>query len=163
MTVVLCVCVCADRLCVPRHSIAILTPLLTDEMKAHPAWASWCKLVELFSVTVQHKLEVADVKLIDDLQLEYNILFNAVGEYSGMRRPKHHFLTHLAMDVWSFGPPRGYWCFGFESFNRIIKAGCSRSNFRNETMSCLRYWSMWSGQCMVGAGLYDRSESLRLC
>lgn len=30
------------------HSIEVLGPLLTPEMIAHPAWASWCKLVELF-------------------------------------------------------------------------------------------------------------------
>jgi hypothetical protein len=38
--------------------------LITDEMKAHPAWASWCKLVQLFSVVIQHKLSVSDVERI---------------------------------------------------------------------------------------------------
>ena len=118
-------------------------------MLAHPAWASWCKLVELFSVVVQHNLAVSDVERIDDLQLEHGRLFNLVPEYNGLRRPKHHFLSHLPLDVWNFGPPRGYWCFGFESFNRIIKRGCKRANFNNESLSCMRYWSMWSACNLV--------------
>ena len=118
-------------------------------MLAHPAWASWCKLVELFSVTVQHSLKVEDVQRIDDLQLEHGKLFNLVPEYHGLRRPKHHFLSHVPNDVWNYGPGRGYWCFGFESFNRIIKRGSRRANFRNETLSCMLYWAMWSACNLV--------------
>ena len=32
------------------HSPAILEPLLTPSMKAHPAWCCWLKLVELYAV-----------------------------------------------------------------------------------------------------------------
>ena len=131
------------------RSIAILVPLLSDEMKQHPAWASWCKLVELFALSVQHKLDVSDIERVDDLVLEYNGLFNKVPEYAGLRRPKHHFLSHLALDIWRYGPPRGYWCFGFESFNKVIKAGAKRSNFKAETVSCMRYWSMRNARSMA--------------
>ena len=58
----------------------------------------------------------AYVKRLDTLQIEHSQLFARVAEYSGLRRPKHHFMTHLALDVWRFGPPRGYWCFGFEGY-----------------------------------------------
>ena len=107
----------APSLCcsLPLHarSIEILDPLLTDAMRAHPAWASWVKLVELWSVVVQHTLMAADVERIDELQLQHSALFDQVPEYNGLKRPKHHFLSHLALDVWRYGPPRGYWCFGF--------------------------------------------------
>ena len=103
-SLLLCVC-----------SIEILDPLLTDTMRAHPAWASWVKLVELWSVVVQHTLVAADVERIDELQLQHSALFDQVPEYNGLKRPKHHFLSHLALDVWRYGPPRGYWCFGLES------------------------------------------------
>ena len=66
-----------------------------------------------------------DVQRIDDLQLEHGKLFP---EYHGLRRPKHHFLSHIPTDVWNYGPGRGcYWCFGSESFNRIIKRGSCRT------------------------------------
>ena len=122
------------------HSPAILSPLLTAEMKAHPAWLCWLKLVELFSLVVQHRLEVADIERIDDLVLEHSALFDAVPEYAGLKRPKHHFAQHLALDAWRFGPPRGYWCFGFEGFNKVIKRGAALSNWKDETVSIMKYW-----------------------
>jgi hypothetical protein len=123
------------------HSFQILNPLLTDAMRRHPAWLCWLKLVELHSVVIQHKLKVSDIERIDDLVLEHSQLFDRVPEYNGLKRPKHHFLTHLAMDIWRYGPPRGYWCFGFEGFNKVIKRGARSSNWKDPTMSVMRYWS----------------------
>ena len=117
-------------------------------MLAHPAWRCWCKAVELFTLCMQHELLVTDVELIDKLQLEYSALFDAVPAYFGLKRPKHHFLSHVAQDVWRFGPPRGYWTFGFEGFNKIIKAGANRTNYKHETRSVMRYWIMRSGHNM---------------
>ena len=110
-------------------------------MRRHPAWLSWLKLVELFSLTVQHSLSVSDIERIDDLQIEHSQLFDRVPEYNGLKRPKHHFLTHLSTDIWRYGPPRGYWCFGFEAFNKVIKGAGKRSNWKDTTMSVMRYWS----------------------
>jgi hypothetical protein len=96
---------------------------------------------------IKHELTVADVERIDDLQYEHAVLFASVPQYAGMKRPKHHFLTHLARDIWNYGPPRGYWTFGYESFNKVIKAGAQRSNFKNET------WSI--GACAQGMQCAD--------
>ena len=126
------------------RSIEILDPVLTDAMRAHPAWASWVALVQLFTAVVQHTMHVDDVERIDDLQFKYSQLFDQVPEYHGLKRPKHHFLSHLAMDIWKYGPPRGYWCFGFESFNKVIKAAGQRTNWKNETVGIMQYWSMRS-------------------
>ena len=115
-------------------------------MRLHPAWASWCKLVEIWSVVLQHTLDVSDVEKIDDLVLQYSALFDAVPEYNGLKRPKHHFLSHLPLDVWRYGPPRGYWCFGFEHFNRFLKLGAKRAQWKNEVVSVMRYWSLWSAR-----------------
>jgi hypothetical protein len=128
------------------HSPGLLDPLLTPQMRAHPAWTSWVKVVELYSVCVKHELEADDVKRIDDLQYEYCRLFDTVKEFAGLKRPKHHFLSHLAPDIWRFGPPRGFWCFGFEGFNKVIKAGAVRSNWKCETVSIMEYWAMRSAR-----------------
>lgn len=127
-----------------KHSIAVLSPILTPQMRAHPAWRSWTKLVELFTLTIKHSLTLAEIERIDDLQLEHSKCFDEVWEYKGLKRPKHHFLVHMAHDIWRYGPPREYWCFGFEGFNRLIKQGARRSNYRDTTMSIMRYWSLWS-------------------
>ena len=115
-------------------------------MRAHPAWASWCKLVEIYTLYVQHSFDASDVERLDDLQLEHSRLFDAVPEYAGLKRPKHHFMAHIGPDLWQsesqFGPPRGYWCFGFEGFNKVIKDGAKRSNWICESLSIMQYWSM---------------------
>jgi hypothetical protein len=131
------------------RSPAILTPLLTQSMRSHGAWKSWLKLVELFTIVVQHKMNVSDVELVDDLVLEHSALFDAVAVYNGLKRPKHHFLSHLASDIWRFGPPRGYWCFGFEGFNRVIKRGGQLSNWKNTTKSVMQYWSARSARWLM--------------
>jgi hypothetical protein len=138
----MCVCLCSPRL---------LGPLLTPEMKAHPAWRSWLLLIKLFGHCCQHSIAVEDIERIDDLQLNHSAAFDAVPEYNGLKRPKHHFCAHLARDIWLYGPPRGYWCFGFEGFNRVIKAGAQRSNWRNTTYSIMEYWSMRSARTMISA------------
>lgn len=102
-------------------------------------------MVELFSIFVKHSLDAADIRKIDQLQLEHARLFATGPEYADMFRPKHHFLAHAALDAWRFGPLRGYWCFGFESFNKVMKAGAERSNWKNETLSIMEYWAMRSG------------------
>ena len=130
------------------HSFAILDPILEDCMRDDPAWASWLKLVELFNVTILHELHTDDVARIDDLQLEHQRLFDLVPEYAGLKRPKHHFCVHLGLDLWRYGPGRGYWCFGFEAFNRVIKGGAQLSNWKNTTVSIMRYWSARSARAL---------------
>ena len=126
------------------RSPALLNPLLSPEMRAHPAWKCWLKLVEFFALMFKHELAVSDIETLDDLQLEHSRLFDQVPEYTGMKRPKHHFMAHVPGDVWRYGPPRGYWCFGFEAFNKVIKAGAQLSNWKCSSLSIMKYWSMKS-------------------
>ena len=79
----------------------------------------------------------------------YSEAFDAVAEYAGLKRPKHHFLAHLAQDIWLFGPPRGYWCFGYEAFNKVIKSGAQHTNFKNTTQSIMQYWDMRTARDMI--------------
>lgn len=118
-------------------------------MLADPAWASWCKLVELFSLVLGHTISVADIKRVDDLQMEYSRLFDAVPQYAGLKRPKHHSLSHLATDIWLYGPLRGLWTMGFEGFNKVIKQGAGRSNFRQESLTLMEYYSMRTGRMLM--------------
>ena len=54
--------------CVPTlHSAELLTPLLSNAMLAHPAWACWLKHVELATCAIQHEF-------LGDATLEINKL-----------------------------------------------------------------------------------------
>ena len=66
----------------------------------------------------------------------------AVPVYNGLKRPKHHFMCHLAQNIFDWGPPRGYWCFGFEGYNKVIKKGGRRSNWMHESHDVMKWWAV---------------------
>ena len=71
-----------------------------------------------------------------------------VSEYNGLWKPKHHFETHLPVDLLRFGPLRGYWCMSFEGFNEIVKQATEISNYRSEDMFVLEHWMMKSAKVL---------------
>jgi hypothetical protein len=137
------------------HSRQLIYPLLSEKARTHPAWLCWCKLVEVWTLVVQHEISRADIERLDDLIVEHSTLFDQVPQYATLKRPKHHLLTHLPNDLWAYGPARGYWCFGFERFNQVIKVGANRSAWRDEATTVMQYWSLRSAremdsQCAYG-------------
>ena len=40
------------------------------------------------------------------------------------------------------------WCFGFEAFNKVMKAGAQLSNFRCPALSVMKYWSLRSARVL---------------
>ena len=71
-----------------------------------------------------------------------------VPEYNGLWKPKHHFETHVPIDLLRFGPPRGYWCMSFEGFNKVVKQATEISNYRGEDLFCMNHWVMKSASKM---------------
>ena len=57
--------------------------------------------------------------------------YNQVPQYKERFRPKNHFATHYAADILRFGPPRRYWCFGYEAKNQEVKRAAASSNFKD--------------------------------
>lgn len=133
------------------RSPAVLDPILTQEMRKHPAWSCWCDLVALFTFLQKREFDVTDIERIDDMQLAYTASFDRVPEFRGLARPKHHFLTHLAASIWRHGPPCEYWCFGFEAFNKVMKAGGRVSNGKNTVRDVMEYWSLSTARAMQRA------------
>ena len=74
-----------------------------------------------------------------------------VKEYAGLWKPKHHFETHLPVDLLRFGPSRGYWCMSFEGFNKIIKQATEHSNYRGEDVFVMEHWVMKSAKKLRSA------------
>ena len=71
-----------------------------------------------------------------------------VPEYSGLWKPKHHFATHLAVELLRYGPLRGFWCMSFEGFNKVVKQATELSNYRNEDMFVLEHWMVKSAKVL---------------
>jgi hypothetical protein len=71
-----------------------------------------------------------------------------VPEYDGLWKPKHHFATHLAVELLRFGPLRGFWCMSFEGFNKIVKQATELSNYRGEDMFVMEHWILKSAKLL---------------
>ena len=83
-----------------------------------------------------------------------------VPEYNGLWKPKHHFETHLPVDLLRFGPLRGFWCMSFEGFNSIVKQATEISNYRSEDLFVMEHWIMKSAKQLRSAR--DRCRQLIL-
>jgi hypothetical protein len=55
-------------------------------------------------------------------------------------KPKHHFSQHIPVDMLRLGPARGYWCYSYEGYNKVIKKITKGSNFKN---ICKRVADVW--------------------
>lgn len=111
----------------------IIRPLLerhTDGLQ-DPAWLSMCKMHDIVRIAHQHEIAESERMLLAQQILEHERLFDLVPEYKHLKKPKHHFLHHLPFEIKRLGPPRGYWCFGFEGFNQKVKIAAKRGNFKD--------------------------------
>jgi hypothetical protein len=63
-------------------------------------------------------------------------------------KPKHHMATHVVRDIELNGPPRAWWCMGFEAFNQTIKNMFKRSNYKSATLSVAKFWSISSARAL---------------
>lgn len=77
---------------------------------------------------------------LDRLIMEHQALFLSVPEYKGLWKPKHHFAQHVPVDIQRYGPPRHYWCMGFESYNQLIKNLAMMTNFKTPLVSVCNFW-----------------------
>jgi hypothetical protein len=140
----------------------MIEPVLTAEQRQRPSWTCWKKLVELYVACIQHEFTLADIKRVDDLVIQHSQLFDSVSAYCGFKRPKHHFMTHLAGDIYNYGPMREYWTFGFEGFNKVIKSAARRSNWRRESYDICKLWSLRAARWLHSARMSHVSQSARV-
>ena len=73
------------------------------------AWLSWLSLVKVCSNALQHSFSLADRMALDKAVKDHHQCFQAVKEYEGFLKPKHHEASHFAVDIEELGPLRHIW------------------------------------------------------
>ena len=63
-------------------------------------------------------------------------------------KPKNHFATHYAVDARNWGPPRQFWCFGYEAKNQEVKHATSVCNFKDVVGSTSTVLSLQSARSL---------------
>lgn len=114
--------------------------------KPNPAWWScWLVHVSIVRSMLKFSFTFDDLILLEKLSLKCQELFFSVDEYSHLWKPKWHWATHLAHDIFKYGPPRMLWCMIMEMKNREFKLACKRSNYHNPVKSTAEFWVHQSG------------------
>lgn len=85
-----------------EESISLLEPLIKN--RKHPAWLSWRAHVQLMELLLAESFTPEAILAVDRAISKHQALYQAVPEYAGRMRPKHHFMRHLPIDISNFGP-----------------------------------------------------------
>ena len=112
------------------HSVEILGQFVPEEEWAEtPAWASWLALVDILNVFLQNDVSKRDLENLDGLIVYHDTLFLDIPQYRSLWKPKSHFLSHVPLDMYRWGPCLRYWCMRFEGENQVVKAAAMSGNF----------------------------------
>ena len=130
------------------NSRALLEPLLHENV-SHPAWIAWLALVDVVEQYVADSFTMASITALDRAISKYIRLYQKVPQFKNRLRPKHHFLTHTARDIINFGPPRQYWCFGYEAKNQQMKRAAAASNYKDVIKTAAKTVAVQSAKSLL--------------
>ena len=127
------------------HSIALLCPLLAVTGGLQSAvWACWESFARVVAYIERPTFTYEDILQLDRYIYYWQARFVRIPQYADLWKPKHHFITHIPMDILFFGPPRGYWCMRFEALYQILKAFAQGSNYRQLYFRIAEFWKLKS-------------------
>jgi len=94
-------------------------------------WRCWLLHVEYVLLMLSDAFSYEDVRRLDSLIYEHQTLFLSIPSHNQFWVPKHHFVTHVPLDILFWGPPRNFWCMMLESENQVFKQVGKHSNFKS--------------------------------
>ena len=98
---------------------------------------------------MQRKFTAADILSLDKTIWLHDSLLLGTPLLSHLWKPKHHYVSHIPLDIIRWGPPRNYWCMAFEHENQGTKAGASHSNYANVLWSAADQKALKVAMCVV--------------
>jgi len=138
--------------------VQLLLPFIPDETE--PVWVAWVAHVKYLDLIFARSFEVpAGILRLDALLLDAQAKFDAVPQYKGFFKPKHHYLSHVIPNIIELGPLPEYWCYSFEGFHQKIKRISRASNWKNVGKRIVKFWC-YQFACLMGT--HDEAERSRL-
>jgi len=120
-----------DMLVFMVHSPAILGRFVPDDAWEGPLWRCWCLHVEYFTMLIQRRFSLEDVRRLDATIYRMQTLFLSIPEYYDLWVPNFHFAQHLPIDCLLWGPARFRSCFRFEAENQVFIQAGRHSNYKS--------------------------------
>ena len=103
-------------------------------------WKAWVQHHHIVSAFMRTSFSMSDLMTLEQMVIRGEELHFAVPEYHDTWIPKCHWATHLALDIYRFGPPRFLWVMLMEMKNAHFKRGCKRSNNHDPVKATARFW-----------------------
>ena len=122
------------------HSLEILRKFVPCDSPLPTWWMVWVVHVAIVGQMMRFSFTYADLQLLEKTNLKWQVLYYLVPEYYDTWRPKVHWSTHLAHDIFLWGPVRLLWAMIMEMKNREFKLACKRSNYFNPVKSVGEFW-----------------------
>ena len=122
------------------HSLEILRKFVPRDSPLPTWWMVWVVHVAIVGQMMRFSFTYADLQLLEKTNLKWQELYYSVPEYYDTWRPKVHWSTHLAHDIFLWGPVRLLWAMIMEMKNREFKLACKRSNYFNPVKSVCEFW-----------------------
>lgn len=125
------------------HSLEILGKFIPPG--PWPAfWHTWVLHVQILNMMMAFDFTFAQLMKLEETVMIWQAVTNSVHEYSKCWRPKVHWCTHLAHDIFMWGPPRLLWSMIPEKKNGEFVRGVKRSNYHNPCKSAAEFWAWQS-------------------
>lgn len=134
------------------HSRTLIEPLLGSKV-FYPAWKAWLALVDVVEKYTAYSFTLPSINDLDAAIIRFMQLYQKVPQFSDQLRPKFHFLTHTAIDIINFGPPRQFWCFPYEAKNQEVKRAAAASNFKNVIKSAAKTLALQAAKSILDHSL----------
>ena len=120
-----------QMLVIARNFIPMFTAfIMARGLGDHPQWRCTVQLLMIFWSCMSVDYSVDDLLTLEGMIGDfYDTFLEAFGEQWTL--PKHHFLLHLPLQMYLFGPMRYIWCMRFEAKHQWFKRLVQRTSHRN--------------------------------
>lgn len=91
-------------------------------------WEFVVTLIQIIDTLLSRRFNKEKLLILEELIQQHHIKY--LKYFNDTLKPKHHFLLHYPKVIEYSGPPRDYWCYGFESKHKLSKQYARATNSR---------------------------------
>ena len=160
-----------SKLSLSAQGIMVFTVMSTAFLRKYippsqpkPLWLqAWILHHHAFCMMLRYHFTFADLLLLEELVVRSERLLAEIPAYAHIWIPKAHWILHLALDIYRYGPSRLLQTLLMEMKNAHFKRGVRRSNFHNPVKSAAQFWAEQSDYQLQNATFSRSSSSYDPC
>jgi hypothetical protein len=134
--------------CLARNFYSMFIPTVEAlSLQNDVKWKSVCMMLHFLFMCMMQEYTRDVLEWMERFYSEYLGVFEtAWGKEAG--KPKHHFATHIPVDIYNWGPAVHYWCMRYEAKHQWFKRLARRTSHKNIlwTLSSVhQFWMAYTG------------------